>query len=250
MTAIRGDMGQENVKVGFLYPPGGGEYEYYQVAEALDYQFRPYIACAERHGGDKSHDPDALRRTAGIDALAFTASTLAPLKPQAVMWACTSGSFILGRGHAEAQVRAISAAAGCPAGSTSLAFVHALEALGTIRVSVVATYPPDAADAFVNFLAEHAIDVCALECLNVTSGNFSFALAPETVREAANRVNTQAADALLIPDTAMAGFSVSTVLEPQLEKPVLTANQVTLWDGLRLAGSRLRLDGFGSLLAR
>ena len=243
-------METEITKVGFLYPPGGGEYEYYLAAEALDYRFRPYIACAGKAGGSNSHDLEALGRTAAIDGLAFTASTLAPLKPHAIMWACTSASFVLGRDHAEAQSRAISVAAGCPASSTSLAFVHALEALGFNRVAVVASYPCPAAERFRSFLAEHAIEVCSMECLNAPGGEFTFNLPSETVRAAAQRADTPSAQAVLIPDTAMAAVSIATALESSLGKPVLTANQVTLWEGFQLSGAQLRLDGFGSLLAR
>lgn len=235
-------------RLGLLYPPGGGEYEYYQVAESLDYRLRPYTVCVRLAGGDHSHAPEALTESAQIPGLAFTASTLAPLRPDAAMWACTSASFFLGRAHAEAQRDAIAAAAGCPASSTSLAFVDALRALGLDRVAVVATYPRHAAEAFERFLGEFDITVSATECFDAPGGWASFGLPPASVVEAARRIDGAQAQAILVPDTAMPGFPVLRALEPEVGKPVLTANQVTLWKGLRLAGNEERLPGFGRLL--
>jgi maleate cis-trans isomerase len=39
-------------------------------------------------------------------------------------------------------------------------------------------------------------------------------------------------------------------LEEAIGKPVLTANQVTIWEGIRIAGGSTRLDGMGSLFRR
>ena len=48
----------------------------------------------------------------------------------AVVWACTSGSFVYGWDGANAQAAALGEQLGIPASSTSLAFVHAARALG------------------------------------------------------------------------------------------------------------------------
>ena len=57
------------------------------------------------------------------------------------------------------------------------------------------------------------------------------------------------AEALLIPDTAMAAFEVMRRLEAELDLPVLTANQVTIWEAIRLAGARVRTADYGRLFA-
>ncbi|MFD6454668.1 hypothetical protein ACFWF3_28185, partial [Nocardia sp. NPDC060220] len=57
------------------------------------------------------------------------------------------------------------------------------------------------------------------------------------------------AQALLIPDTAMHTLEVLPKLEAALGKPVLTANQVTIWEGLRLAGVTAVAPELGALFA-
>jgi maleate cis-trans isomerase len=47
----------------------------------------------------------------------------------------------------------------------------------------------------------------------------------------------------------MAAFGLMRRLEARLGIPVLTANQVTLWQALRLAGARVFTDQYGRLFA-
>ena len=239
----------EIVRIGVLCAGGGGEREFYEFAEALDWRVRPLLVCARVAGGEDSHAPESLKRTADIEALEVTARSLRPLHPDAVTWACTSGSFILGREHARAQASAISAVTGCPAGSTSLAFARALEMLRIDRVGVVATYPEPAADAFVAFLNEFGVTVAAMRCLGAPGGRAAYRIPPGRIVDAAGDLDSGEMQAILIPDTAIAMFRAASRLEESLGKPVISANQATLWDVLRLAGSGLNPKGFGSLLS-
>ena len=58
-----------------------------------------------------------------------------------------------------------------------------------------------------------------------------------------------AADAVLVPDTALTTTQHIAGLEVELGKPVLTANQVTIWYALQVAGVLTQAPGFGRLLA-
>jgi len=55
------------------------------------------------------------------------------------------------------------------------------------------------------------------------------------------------ADALLIPDTALHSAAWLEDLEAAAGKPVLTANQVSFWEGLRLCGKLTPQSGLGTL---
>jgi maleate isomerase len=55
------------------------------------------------------------------------------------------------------------------------------------------------------------------------------------------------ADAVLVPDTAMRTVALVDSIEERIGKPVLTANQVTVWEALRLAGEPLVHSGLGAL---
>jgi len=57
------------------------------------------------------------------------------------------------------------------------------------------------------------------------------------------------ADAILVPDTALHGVRWVQELETQVGKPVLTANQVSVWEGLRLMGVPAQADDVGTIFA-
>ena len=55
------------------------------------------------------------------------------------------------------------------------------------------------------------------------------------------------AEAVLVPDTAMHSLAWADELEAAAGMPVLTANQVTIFEGLRLGGRVPPLAGLGTL---
>ena len=55
---------------------------------------------------------------------------------------------------------------------------------------------------------------------------------------------------LLVPDTAMHTLEWLSDAEAETGRPVLTANQVTIWKGLQLLGVRPSLPGSGRLFAQ
>ena len=77
-------------------------------------------------------------------------------------------------------------------------------------------------------------------------------LPPETVLEFAAAVASDApgADAVLLPDTALHTVDVLDALDARVGRPVLTANQVSIWQGLRLAGADVDRPGLGTLFRR
>ena len=59
------------------------------------------------------------------------------------------------------------------------------------------------------------------------------------------------ADVVLVPDTALHTARSLATLEEAVGKPVLTANQVSVWEALRLAGHDTPArPGFGTLFSR
>ena len=235
------------VRIGVIYPTGGSDYEYYQFAEAAGSHLRICLVTTRLYGGDQEHELEALLKTGDIALLETTARKLAHLNVDAAMWACTSGSFAGGVKWAQSQIKALSAGAGCPAGSTSLAFVHALDYLRLKNVAVMATYPEAISDLFVRFLEDKGIKVHHSSCLDELSGWDAALRSTEEIVASICQSDRQQADAIVVPDTALPTLSLIETVENRIGKPVLTANQVTLWEGMMLAGCLERLTGWGVL---
>jgi len=219
--------------VGVLYPGYAAEDDY-PLAEKL---LGPDVALPVVHTsvGEDAHRVDALLDLGGADRLAEGAQRLRPLGVDAVVWACTSGSFVFGWEGARQQVDALGRALGVPASSTSFGFINAAKALGVARVAVAATYPEDVTRHFVGFLGRGDVEVVRLSSQGIPTAVEAGALGRWEVLDLAAGNDHPDADAVLLPDTALHTVAWLQELEERLGKPVLTANQVSVWEGLRIA---------------
>jgi maleate cis-trans isomerase len=232
--------------IGVLYPGHSAEDDYVELTRRLGVSF------AVRHTvmAEDTHRIDALLDWGRADRLAAGASELAPVRPAVVVWACTSGSFAFGWEGAHEQATALAAAAGVPATSTSLAFVAAARAMGVSDVAVVATYPDDVARRFVEFLRRAGLRVTGVRSHDIITAAEVGTLDGQRLRTIAAAGDDPAAEAILLPDTALHTVAHVAALEEALGKPVLTANQVSAWEGLRLAGVARPCAGLGALFER
>jgi maleate cis-trans isomerase len=233
------------VTVGLLYPGHSAEDDYPALEARLDGAVRLPVVITSV--GEDAHRVDALLDLGRPERLAEGAAELAPANPDAVMWACTSGSFVFGPEGARKQADGVAAELGVPASSTSIAFVDALRALGLKRVAVAASYPEDVARHFVGFLTAGGAEVVSMGSHGIVTAAEVGTLAPDRVIAMAQAADHPDAEAVLIPDTAMHTLTIVDELEAAVGKPVLTANQVTVWKGLHLLGPVPVLPGLGSL---
>jgi len=83
--------------------------------------------------------------------------------------------------------------------------------------------------------------------LNLPDGHMTVPVG--AIRDAALRADHPGADAVFVGCTGQKLADQLDGLETELGKPVLCANQVTVWDVLGILGHRTRVPGRGSLLA-
>ncbi|HIZ36664.1 MAG TPA: maleate cis-trans isomerase [Candidatus Ruania gallistercoris] len=230
--------------VGFIYPDHAAEDDYPMAAGWLGVD----LPVAHIYGTDL-HAVAELLDLGSPERLAEGARQLAPHRPAAVVWACTSGSFVYGPEGAEDQVARLEQITGVPTSSTSRAYLAALAALDLTRVAVAASYPDDVAQLFVDYLAAAGVEVVSFSSAGIDTAAEVGRLSPAEVTALASGNDHPDAQALLVPDTAMRTLSVLPDLEARLGKPVLTANQVTIWEGLRLAAQSRYSARLGALFA-
>jgi maleate cis-trans isomerase len=233
--------------VGLLYPGFGAEDDFPQLEARLGDDVR--LPVVHTSVGEDAHRVDALLDLGATGRLAEGAKTLVEEHhPDSIMWACTSGSFVFGWDGAHEQVRELQVLTGVPTSSTSLAFVEACRALSIRRVSVAASYPQDVAEHFVTLLGRGGIAVTALGSHGIITAAAVGTLGYEQVAAIATGAQVSGgAEAVLIPDTAMHSLQWIDRLEAAVGLPVLTANQVTVWQGMRLLGDVPRYETLGTL---
>ncbi|MFF1675888.1 decarboxylase [Streptomyces sp. NPDC058256] len=234
--------------LGFLYPGHSAEDDYPRMEQLLGSDIR--LPVVHTDIGEDAHRVDALlemgsaaRLSAGVEELRLSGA-------EAVVWACTSGSFVYGWEGAHEQVRSLARAAGLPASSTSFAFAYAVRELGVRRVAIAATYPDDVTALFAAFLSDAGVEVVSVRASGIVTAAEVGTWGEAEVLALAREADHPDADAVLLPDTALHTASHIPALEAALSKPVLTANQVTVWEALRLATRRVNAPELGTLFTK
>ncbi|MCT9107618.1 MULTISPECIES: maleate cis-trans isomerase family protein [Streptomyces] len=234
--------------LGFLYPGHSAEDDYPRIEQLLGSDVRLQLVHTDI--GEDAHRVDALREMGSAARLSAGVEELRLSGAEAVVWACTSGSFVYGWEGAHEQVRALARAAGLPASSTSFAFAHAVREVGARRVAIAATYPQDVADLFAAFLREAGVEVVSSRASGIITAAEVGTWGEAEVLELARAGDHADADAVLLPDTALHTAAHLSALEKDLSKPVLTANQVTVWEALRLADRKVNAPTLGTLFTK
>lgn len=234
--------------LGFLYPGHSAEDDYPRIEMLIDSDVR--LPVVHTDIGEDAHRVDALLKMGAPDRLAAGVEELRLSGAEAVVWACTSGSFVFGWDGAHEQVRGLARAAGLPASSTSFAFAHALREVRARRVAVAATYPEDVADHFATFLKAAGAEVLAVRGSGIITAAEVGTWGWDEVLAMARAGDHPEADAVLLPDTALHTAAYVRDLEAELGKPVLTANQVTVWEALRLVDRRVNAPALGALFTK
>jgi maleate isomerase len=158
------------------------------------------------------------------------------VSPLVAAYACTSGSFV-GGVAGEAALVAAMIDAGAPAAiTTSGALLGALRHLDVTRVATATPYTADLTAGLSAFLAEAGVDVVAASGLGLTSDIWTvpYDVTAGLVRD----TDTDDAQAVFISCTNLPTYDVIAALEAELGKPVLTANQVTIWSALNVIGRK------------
>jgi maleate isomerase len=155
-------------------------------------------------------------------------------EPEVIAYACTSGSFVHGA-SGERALTTVMLEAGAPAAVTSSgALVQALGMLGARRISIATPYVESVTERLHSFLGEHGIEVVTSVGLGLLGQiwKVGYRQVVDIVRSA----DRPEAEAMFISCTNLPTYDIIAPLEQELGKPVITANQVTMWAALRAMG--------------
>ncbi len=198
-----------------------------------------------------------VTRTARLDNTAVTAElaksvsdaaavipavrSLISAEPASVAYACTSGSFVEGIEGEKRLCQVIRDAGALEAVTTSGALLQALRALNVTRIAIATPYNEELTHDLADFLETAGIKVIKAGYLN--SEHDIMHIGYESVRTMAGVVNSDEAQAIFFSCTNLRTFDIIHELEEKFDKPVLSANQVTMWATLKSAGlSQPELD--------
>lgn len=156
---------------------------------------------------------------------------------QSVIYLCTACSFIGGVDR-EATLRQTILDEGAPhADTTSGAAVKALRDLGVGHIAVAHPYIERVGERLSAFLADSGFKVLSslglgLQPLEIT--RLTYAETADLIR----RADHPDAEAIFVSCTSVPTYDLIAPMEQELGKPIVSANQATMWSVLTAAGLR------------
>jgi maleate isomerase len=156
------------------------------------------------------------------------------VEPEVVAYLCSSGSFVNGVEYEKTLVAAIEAAGAKAAVTTSGALAEAILALDISRICVITPYDEELTELLRMFLNQLGVTVLRSNYLGLGGGIWKVNY--RTVAERILAADQPDAQAIFVSCTNLRTYDIIEPLEKMLGKPILTANQLTMWACLERMG--------------
>ena len=207
---------------------------------------------ARMGGYDADEIPDeAQMQGLGAADLEEPLALLSGVKPDVILYGCTSATLTHGPEFDRALTAKIKQDSGAQTVTAAGSLVQALQAIGAKSIGFASPYVPNINDMAIDFLERSGIKTIARSEVQETLDNDGQGgLTPDRVHELGCGAEHKNADAIVLSCTDMRSVEVIDALEERLGKPVVTSNQAMLFTCLQKLHMTDVIDGYGSLLRR
>jgi maleate isomerase len=199
--------------------------------------------------GANAATPSGLRALTTPPFLDETTELLGQGGLDAIVYASTSSAYALGFGAEAALVSRLSEQLGIPVLATCASAVRALRALDVQRIAIV---DPPWFDDELNELGAAYFRSAGFDVLSSSSAALSQdpgRIDADALCEWASGHVGDDAEAVFIGGNGFRAAEAIAALEAAIGRPVLTSNQVLLWNVLIDVGATFEISGYGRLFA-
>ena len=230
-------------KIGLIYPAPGtaGEFEFHRMAP------EGVVICTTRIPHEQTTPEYLIKMSAYIEK---AAELLSQAKVDVIVFGCASGSFVKGVGYDKEIIQRIEDLVHIPAITTSTAIIEALKATGVKKIVVATPYCDEVNQRQKLFLESHSFQIQDIKGLDITNPFDMASVEPGVIYKLAKDMILDTTDGVLISCTGLGIISIVEILECDIQKPVITSNQATMWAALRKVKVREEIQGLGQLFCR
>ncbi|MDO5492954.1 MAG: Asp/Glu/hydantoin racemase [Nesterenkonia sp.] len=166
--------------------------------------------------------------------LAEAVRSLIAVDVEQFLYACTSGSFAHGLAGERRLAAELADIGGAPLLTTSGALLEAVRAAGARRIATATPYDAEITARFAAYFAEAGFEQVSSGHLNLAGRIWTvpYDRTADLVREA----DSPAADMVVVSCTNLPTYGLLDALSEELGKPVVSANQASVWAVLHRAG--------------
>lgn len=163
------------------------------------------------------------------------AKCLASAKVDVIIYGCTAGSLIKGKGYEKEIEKEIEDLVGIPTVTASSAVVDFLKSKKIKKIVVATPYIDELNKKEKEFLEEYGFEVIAIRGLGIKNPVEIGKLDPHIAYYLSSKLlkENDGADALFISCTDFRTFEIIKPLIRDFNKPVISSNLASLWSALR-----------------
>ena len=189
------------------------------------------------------------RKFSSLDQVEAAAKLIAQVGVKAVTFGSTACSFVEGTSWSQGIIRKIEEVTKVPAVTPSSSVVSALKHLGVKKVGVATPYPKDINERLRIFLKENGFNVVDFK-ESPHSEVIDIGKQPPYVSYRLARDISDEAEAIFISCTDFRTIDIIDRLEKDTGKPVVSANQASMFELMNKAKLKDPIKGYGKLLER
>ena len=165
-------------------------------------------------------------------------AALVDAKCEVVAFHCTANSMSEGNGGERELLKALQRAGAPAVATTSTAVMNALKALKARRIALITPYSQHTTIEETHFLTDNGVTTVHAEGCGL-AGSDTYCSTPEEFwSERAFALPHRDFDALFLSCANIRCMGIIDEIEARIGRPVITSNQVVVWDALRLIGWR------------
>ncbi|MEP2029568.1 MAG: Asp/Glu racemase [Paracoccaceae bacterium] len=202
-------------------------------------------------GYDRDEIPDEAQMAGlGASDLDEPLELLMGVRPDVVMYGCTSATLTHGPAFDSDLASKISLQSGAATVTAAGALITALQALDVTQIGFASPYVAKINGDAISFLAGSGIETVHRSEVTEALDNYGQGeLTPQRVFDLGRAADHPDAQAVVLSCTDMRGVEIIDRLESELCKPVITSNQAMLFAAMRHLGQCYD-KGFGQLYQR
>ena len=180
------------------------------------------------------------------DITDVTKEILPDQKLDCVAYGCTSGSIAAGY---ESIFEKINKAKPNTKVTTPItAAIKGLKKLDIKKISIFTPYTSEINKAVEDYFLNEKFEVNELTYFDIASDLDIGKVDQDHLYDVLKNIDLSNSDALFVSCTALPVLTLIDDLEKKINKPVLSSNQVLIWDSLRQIGFNSEIKGFGEIL--
>lgn len=167
-----------------------------------------------------------------------------------IVFGCTSGSLLFGFGWDRKIIKRIKKQTKVAVTTTSTSVIEALKDLDLKKVGIITPYIDEINIKEKDFMENYGFEVVFVDGFKLLDSRMIPKITGRQILDFLEKFNLIHIDGIFISCTNLKTFNIIDCIERKYGIPVVTSNQASLWNALRILDKREKFDKLGYLLKK